>query len=220
MKLTIVAATGATGRHVLEQALAAGHEVTAVVRSPEKLPSGVLAVKADMSAPDVGALEAAVAGADAVVSALGATGKADAGVATAGTNGIIAAMRVAGTGRLVVLSAAPIGTVRTAVRPDKPRYDPGEGLFMRPLTALVKRALAEHYADLASMEDAVRDSHLAWTIVRPPRLTDVPAKGVWRSVFDANPKGAWTLGRADLAAMMLGAASDAALVDRVVGVSY
>jgi len=38
MKLTIFAATGGIGRHVLEQAIAAGHDVTAVVRDPAKLP--------------------------------------------------------------------------------------------------------------------------------------------------------------------------------------
>lgn len=37
MKLTIVAATGGVGRQALEQAEAAGHEVTAVVRNPAKL---------------------------------------------------------------------------------------------------------------------------------------------------------------------------------------
>ena len=37
MKLTIVAATGGIGRQLLEQALAAGHDVTAVVRNPGQL---------------------------------------------------------------------------------------------------------------------------------------------------------------------------------------
>src|SRR5262249_33199341 len=72
MKLTIFAATGGVGRQLLEQAVAAGHDVTAVVRSPEKL-SGqpVRVVRADMASPDPAALEAAVAGADAVLSGLG-----------------------------------------------------------------------------------------------------------------------------------------------------
>ncbi|TMD53495.1 MAG: hypothetical protein E6I85_08270 [Chloroflexi bacterium] len=37
MKLVVLGATGRTGRLVVEQALAAGHTVTALVRSPEKL---------------------------------------------------------------------------------------------------------------------------------------------------------------------------------------
>ena len=37
MKLTVIAATGGIGREVLQQALAAGHDVTAVARHPERL---------------------------------------------------------------------------------------------------------------------------------------------------------------------------------------
>jgi uncharacterized protein YbjT (DUF2867 family) len=40
MNLVVLGATGRTGRLVVEQALAAGHTVTALVRSPEKLPTG------------------------------------------------------------------------------------------------------------------------------------------------------------------------------------
>ena len=47
MKLTIVAATGGIGRDLLEQAVAAGPDVTAVVRSPGKLSREVRAVTTD-----------------------------------------------------------------------------------------------------------------------------------------------------------------------------
>jgi uncharacterized protein YbjT (DUF2867 family) len=40
MRLTIFGASGQTGRHLLTQALAAGHTVTAVVRDPTRLPEG------------------------------------------------------------------------------------------------------------------------------------------------------------------------------------
>ncbi|THV26224.1 NAD(P)-dependent oxidoreductase [Glycomyces paridis] len=220
MRLVVIAATGATGRLVLEQARAAGHEVVAVVRSPERLPAGVEAVRSDLSDPDPAALAAAFKGADAVVSALGATGRGTAGVATTGTGAVLDAMREAGVGRLVVLSAAPIGTVKTAVRPDKPRHDPGDGFVLRRLAVIVKRVLAEHYADLAAMEDLVRDSGLDWTVVRPPRLTDEAPRGRWRTALDANPRGGWTIGRADLAAAMLAALADRGQSRRVVAVAY
>jgi putative NADH-flavin reductase len=220
MRLTLVAATGATGRLVLERALAAGHEVTAVVRSPERLPAGVAAVRADLSRPDPAALASAVAGADAVVSALGPTSKAEAGVAERGTRALVEAMRQAGARRLVVLSAAPIGTVPTAARPDKPRHDPGDGPLLRVLAPIVKRALAEHYADVAAMEDVVLDSGLEWTIVRPPQLTDKPAKGAWRTAYGRNPRNGMKISRADLAAAMLQAAEDPASARRILGVAY
>jgi uncharacterized protein YbjT (DUF2867 family) len=51
MKLTIFAATGGIGRLVLEQAVAAGHDVTAVVRNPKKLSRPVRLVRADLASP-------------------------------------------------------------------------------------------------------------------------------------------------------------------------
>ena len=38
MKITVFGATGGVGREVVRQALDAGHEVTAVVRDPARLP--------------------------------------------------------------------------------------------------------------------------------------------------------------------------------------
>src|SRR6266568_307817 len=77
MKLTIIAPTGGVGRQLLAQALDAHHDVTAVARNPAKLPPDVLAtrdarvVTSDLADPDPQVLETAVAGADAVLSALG-----------------------------------------------------------------------------------------------------------------------------------------------------
>jgi putative NADH-flavin reductase len=71
MKLTIFVATGGIGRQALEQAVAAGHEVTAAVRNPKKLSTEVRVVTVDLAAPDPAALESALEGADAVLSYLG-----------------------------------------------------------------------------------------------------------------------------------------------------
>src|SRR5215467_11307535 len=130
MKLTIFAATGGIGRQLLEQAVAAGHDVTAVARSPEKLPGGaVRVVKADLAAPDPAALESAVAGADAVLSGLGPRSNSDAGVASQGTQAIVTAMQATGTRRVVVVSAAPVSTLPSPGRPNPPKHDPGDGFF-------------------------------------------------------------------------------------------
>src|SRR6059058_6434692 len=94
MKLTIIAATGGIGRQILEQAVAAGHDVTAVVRNPKRLSGsrgGVRIVTADLAAPDPTVLASAVEGADAVLSGLGARSAAEAGVAWRGTRGIVQA---------------------------------------------------------------------------------------------------------------------------------
>ncbi|MFH9590134.1 NAD(P)H-binding protein [Streptomyces luteogriseus] len=65
MKLTIVAATGGIGRHLVEQTVAGGHDVTAVARRPRDLPDGVHTVAVDLTRPDMPTLTAAVRGADA-----------------------------------------------------------------------------------------------------------------------------------------------------------
>src|SRR5438128_8092636 len=173
MRLTIFAATGGTGRQVLDQAIAAGHDVTAVVRNPQKLGREVRVVKADLSAPDPAVAEPGVRGADAVISALGAVSSSDVGVAWQGTRAIVQAMKATGVRGIVVVSAAPISTVASPGRPNPPRHDPGDGFFMRHLLSpLIKTVLRKHYADLARMEDVLRDSGLDWTVIRPPRLTD------------------------------------------------
>src|SRR5258707_1488718 len=101
MKLTIIAATGGVGRELLEQAVAAGHDVTAVVRNPAKLSRQVQSVTADLSRPDPAVLEPAVAGADALLSRLCPHSDADAGIASAGMPPITAAMATPRTRLLV-----------------------------------------------------------------------------------------------------------------------
>ena len=221
MKLTIFAATGGIGRQLLEQAVAAGHDVTAVVRSPEKL-SGqpVRVVQDDLAAPDPAALESAVSGADAVLSGLGPRSNADAGIAARGTAAIVAAMQATHVRRIVVVSAAPVGTVPSPGRPRPPRHDPGDGFFMRHLFSHVAGALfGKVYTDLAQMEDVLRDSGLDWTVVRPPRLSSKPGTGHYRTAYGQNVRGGWIVPRADVAQLMLRAVGQPETIKQVIGVA-
>jgi len=221
MKLTIFAATGGIGRQLLEQAIAAGHDVTAVARNPQNLaPVPARAVAADLSSADPAALQPAVAGADAVLSALGPRTKADAGVAARGTKAITEAMRAAGARRIIVVSAAPIGTVPSPGRPHPPRHDPGDGFIIRYLAdPIVKRALREHYADLARMEDVLRGSDLDWTAVRPPRLTGKPVTGRYRTAYGQNIRGGVFVSRADVAHYMLSVLENPETFGQTVGIA-
>jgi putative NADH-flavin reductase len=223
MKLTIIAATGGIGRQLVAQALAAGHTVTAVVRNPKNLPAGIRVVVTDLAAADPAALESAVAGADAVLSALGArtTAEAEAGVAWRGTQAVVQAMKATKARRIIVVSAAPNSTIPSPGRPNPPRRDPGEGFFMRNvLTPVVKTVLRKHYADLARMEDVLRQSELDWTIVRPPRLTDKPMTGVYRTAQGQNLRGGHTVSRADVAHFMIRAVSELETIRQAIGVAY
>jgi putative NADH-flavin reductase len=117
MKLTIFGATGGTGRCLTEQAIAAGHEVTVVVRDPARL-----AVRGPAAAPDRGgrlhvvtadvmdpaAIIPAVAGADAVLSALGPRGSGPTTVSQDSARSIISAMQKSGVRRLVTVSGSVV----------------------------------------------------------------------------------------------------------------
>jgi putative NADH-flavin reductase len=219
VKLTIVAATGGIGRQLLEQAIVAGHDVTAVARKPQDL-AVARALAADLASVDPAALQPVVAGADAVLSALGPRTKADAGVATRGTKVITRAMRAAGVRRIIVVSAAPIGTIPSPGRPHPPRHDPGDGFIIRYVAdPVVKRALREHYADLARMEDILRASDLDWTAVWPPRLTDKPATGRYRTAYGQNLRRGVFISRADVARYMLSALENAETFRQTVGIA-
>ncbi len=220
MKLTIVAATGGIGRQLVEQAIAAGHEVTAVVRNPKNLSPEVRSVTADLASADPAALEPAVRGADAVLSGLGPRSASDAGITARGTRAIVEAMQATGVRRIVVVSAAPVGTVPSPGRPHPPKHDPGDGLLMRNIfSPLIKAMIPKHYADLALMEDILRDSGLDWTAIRPPRLTNRPVTGTYRMAIGQNLRRGLFISRADVAHSMLRALEQPQTIRQSVGVA-
>jgi putative NADH-flavin reductase len=221
MKLTIFAATGGIGRQALDQAIAAGHAVTVVVRNPKSLPAAVHTVTADLARPDPDALASAIEGADAVLSGLGPRSNSEAGIASRGTLAIVVAMKATGVRRVVVVSAAPIGTVASPDRPSPPKHDPGDGFFVRHLLSRVPKTLfRQQYADLAVMEDVVRRSGLDWTILRPPRLTDNALTGAYRTAVSQNVRRGLRVSRADVAHLMLDVLNQPETVHQTVGIAY
>ena len=221
MKLTIFAATGGVGRQLLRQAVAAGHDVTAVVRNPAKLAGEpVRVVTADLADADPPALELAVRGADAVLSGLGPHSNADAGIAAPGTAAIVAAMQATQVRRIVVVSAAPVATVRSPGRPNPPKHDPGDGFFMRHLFIHLASAMfGKVYADLAQMEDVLAGSGLDWTVVRPPQLTGKPFTGHYRTAYGQNIRGSWSVSRADVAHLMLRVIEQPETIKQTIGIA-
>lgn len=210
MKLTVFGATGGVGREIVRQALASGHEVTAVVRNPARLAvSGerLIVRRADLSDPE--ALRGAVAGRDAVLSGLGARTRADAGVASRLTRSVLAAMEAERVRRLLVVSAAPVGPV-----PE------GQAVLDKAMLAVVGAVLKDVYADLRVMEADLAASTADWTSVRPPRLTDKEVTGRYRTVVGGTPPRGRFLARADVAHAMLAMIDDPATVKQGVGVAY
>jgi putative NADH-flavin reductase len=222
MRLTIVAATGGIGSQLLRQAVTAGHEVTVVVRDPRRLPDiPVRVVVDDLAAPDPGHLVSALEGADAVLSGLGARSGAEAGVASRGTQALVDATMETGVRRIVVVSAASVGTVASPGRPNPPRHNPGDGFFMRHVAApLAKAAFRRHYVDLAIMEDILRDSDRDWTVIRPPRLLNGRLTKKYRTAYEQNVRAGMFISRADVAHLMLDVLNHPETVHRVIGIAY
>jgi putative NADH-flavin reductase len=210
MKLTILGATGATGTLLVRQALAAGHDVTAVVRDPARLTvpahRQLRTVAADVMDP--ASISPAVAGADAVISAVGPRGTGPTTVIRDSVRSIIAAMQKTGTRRLLQVSGSVVA-------------DEGESPYLRYLLKPVaRRTFLRHVcADMRRGEDEIRASDLDWTIFRPPSLTGKAASGTYRTAIDRNLPHGFTISRADLAACMLTLLDDPATVHRHVSIA-
>jgi uncharacterized protein YbjT (DUF2867 family) len=138
---------------------------------------------------DPGAVAEAVAGADAVLSALGPRGprstRTPALLARSAAN-LVAGMDRAGVRRLINVSAA--GAFITG--------DPDTGALIK---AIIPRVFAASFADVREMEAAIRASDLSWTLVRPTRLVNHPATGRYRVRADYPPPGGRKISRADVA---------------------
>jgi putative NADH-flavin reductase len=223
MRITIFGATGGIGAELLQQSLAAGHQVTVAVRNPSRLAAngnGTRVITTDLETPDPRALESAVASADAVLSGIGPRPMGKAGVAEHGTRAIVAAMQAIGVRRIVVVSAAPISTMPSPGRPHPPSHDPGEGFLMKYLgTPVFRTVLRERYRDLALMEDVLRASDLGWTIFRPPRLTNGQLTGRYRTAVGRNLKGGVSVSRADVAHAMLAAIRQKETIRQEIGIA-
>jgi putative NADH-flavin reductase len=210
MRITLFGATGGTGRQFIQQASAAGHDVTAVVRDPDRLAEShprLQVLRADVMDPV--AIESAVADRDAVVSAIGSrAGRVPTTVCADSATSIIMAMRSAGVRRLVVVSA---GTLTTE----------GDGPLMRLVMKPLLGKLLEHtILDKRRMEEIVRASGLDWTILRPPMLTDAPHTGVYRSAINRNVRGALRVSRADVADCVLRCLTDHAAINAAISIGY
>ncbi|MFC8226956.1 NAD(P)-dependent oxidoreductase [Streptomyces sp. NPDC057287] len=211
MRLTVFGATGAVGQEIVRQALSAGHEVTAVVRDPSRLPEGLRGADLHGVVPlgDVAAVRGAVAGRDAVLSGLGARGRKAGDVAERLTRQVLGAMEAEEVRRLLVVSAAPVGP--------EPADDP---LLDRAVRRVIGTVLREVYADLTRMEAALTASAADWTSVRPPKLTNGPRTGTYRTVVGGTPRSGRSIARADVAHAMLALIGEPAAVRQGVGVAY
>jgi putative NADH-flavin reductase len=209
VSIVIFGANGLTGRQLVSRALASGHRVAAVTRHPEQIrPRDRLrVVRADVT--DASAVDAAVAGSDGVLSALGVSyTRKPVTVYSAGAANIIAAMQNHGVRRLVVTGTAAID----------PGYHASDSVFFtRMMEPLFMRLPGKTvYDDNRRMEALVRASSLDWTIVRACWLFDAARTSDY-ALCEGSIHAMFT-SRADLAACLLAQMPGRQYVRKTVGV--
>jgi len=183
-KILVLGATGGTGRLIVSQALARGHQVTALVRSPAKASDlkGARLVVGDVR--DETALREALKGQDAVVSALGtpASPYREVTLLSTATRALVDAMKAEHVSRLVCITGMGAGE------------SAGHGglLFDRLIFPLLLRKV---YADKDRQEAIVRDSGLDWVLVRPAVLNDKPGRDAIRSLEELSKFRGGTISR-------------------------
>jgi len=192
VNLLVLGATGGSGRHIVSQALAAGHTVTVFVRDPAKAPAPHDRLRVVTgSLLDEAALTATVRGQDGVISAIG-RGRSfkSEHLMEQVVPHLLSAMKAAGVRRLIFMSALGVG--------DSYQDSPIIGkLFFRTL-------LRGIYADKAVGDRLIRTSGLDWTLVQPSQLTDGPLTRNYRHGERLALSGIAQVSRADVADFILG----------------
>jgi len=203
MRLFVLGANGRTGTEIIDLARGRGHEITAFVRSPQKLRSAasLTVVRGDPLRPEN--IEAVLPGHDAVLSAIGPHPREAFRPSTLLTDcarATVTAMTASGVARLAIVSAAVLF--------------PEKGLYF----AFFQWLLRHHARDLLSMENLVQESGLAWTIARPPRLRKSP-DACFRALRNALPPGSRAMSYRSVAAFLLDAVEHRAHVTEIVGLA-
>ena len=206
-RLFVLGATGGIGREVVDQALQRQYRVTAFVRSPQKLDShraGLTVIKGNVL--DAEEMSAALEGHDVVLSTVGPPGPGRTSITSDCARATVEAMRATGIRRLLLVGVAVL-------------FDDA-GFLARVFRRTFLRNVAN---DSAEMERIVGASHLDWTIVRPPRLTNGLRTKRYGVVNDHLPTGAGAsaiVSRADVADFLLDEIEQCAHLQRIVGIAY
>jgi putative NADH-flavin reductase len=201
--ILVLGATGGTGRLIVNQAVARGYEVTALVRSAEKAGDlkGANLVVGD--ARDEAALRKALKGQDAVISALGTPASPFRKVTllSTATRSLVSAMQAEQVSRLVAITGMGAG--------DSAGH--GGVVFDRLIFPLLLRKV---YADKNRQEAIIQDSRLDWVLVRPSVLNDKPGGHTLRALTDLSGFHGGTIARADVARFVLDQVSDDSFLHR------
>ena len=200
MRVLILGSTGRIGNLVLGEALRSGHEATVLVRDPGKVEPRTTLTVVPGDVRDELAIGQALRDVDAVIAALGPRSNtpADEESLALGMHNLVSAMVRAGIPRLIALSGAAVDVPGDR----KPSLD-------RIMSRVVRR-FARHVVGAKQREFAAfAVSDLEWTALRPPLVTDGPARG-YRLDLSLQPGARVT--RADVATALVDQLADRAFI--------
>jgi len=206
MNVLIFGATGDTGRELIKQAVAQGHTVTGFSRHADELKADfpeLQTIQGDVA--DKTAVDKAVQGQDAVLSALGSFSLKRNPALTQGLENIVNAMEQHNVRRLVYQSSLGVGDSRERV-----------GFLIRYI--IIPLVLSNAIADHEDKERIIKHSNLDWVIVRPAGLRNAPLTGEYRT--GENIEFGARISRADVADFMLKQLTDDTYLKKTPGISY
>jgi putative NADH-flavin reductase len=200
MKIAIFGANGATGRLLTQRCLASGYQVTALLRTPETFPIRDRVDVIQGSAFDLNPVRQTIAGADVVLSSLGASSLKKEDVLERAVPQIVAAMQETSAQpklvrRIIVLGSA--GALPTSL--DK--QPPWRRWIVQNI--VYNTFLKWPVASQISQWDTLSHSSLDWTMVMPPMLTNTPGRGTYRIDGEALPPNGSRISREDVADFMM-----------------
>ncbi|MFK3961135.1 NAD(P)-dependent oxidoreductase [Guptibacillus hwajinpoensis] len=205
MKLIVFGATGGTGNAFVKQAIAAGHTVTAFVRTPSKLETTHknLSVEIGDAMQSADVKQAITSDVDAVISCLGANGLGKTTDLSTMTANILDAMSIHDVKRIVYMASAGIN-----------KEIPGVTGFVAG--KLLQNVLADHRRAV----DLLAASEAEWTVARPMGLTNDDRTGEYRKARSGIPKGGRRIARSDVADFMLHTVTDHLYIRESIGLAY
>jgi putative NADH-flavin reductase len=208
--IIVFGASGGTGLEVVEQALEAGHQVTAVLRHPEQFPirhEQLKIITGDVLKPHT--YEHTFYGKDIVISCLGTRDRKPTTVYSQGVSNIMDAMKKVDLNRIICLSAGAV------------EISPKASFLMKFLIKNILQILFKYsYADMLLMENQLRESDLNWTVIRPPRLLNGDKKGKYRTSLNEFLPNMSSLTRSDLAEYIVRHMEDEKTYKAKVEISY
>jgi len=205
MKVAIVAASGQTGTELIEQALAAGHEIIGLARTPENIKSDDPRVtKRHGDAFDEQSIIDSLEGADAVITSVGKRDLFDKRykLSTIAHAAVLKGMHKHNIKRLLVISSTG------APRMKRDGIQRNIYLFLR----------RKYYSDMHDMEQQVMGSGLDVTVLRAPYLVEGPADGDYYVEEQENYPVGIKITRANLAHFLINELDSSQWNKRVIAV--